>query len=218
MPDLQVPLITLENASFGYNKKPVIRNVSLVVRRGEFIGIVGPNGAGKTTLFRGILGLIPPIEGRVIRAAELHRRIGYVPQRDQLDSIYPVTASDVVYMGLVGILPWYRFPGETALQTIQASLDKVGMLTFSNHPFAELSGGQRQRVLIARALAIAPLLLVLDEPTAGIDPAAEESILLLLDKLQEQGETILMVSHRLQALHKHARRVIEVKDQGISEQ
>src|SRR5438045_267678 len=90
------PLITLRDASFGYNRKPVIRNVSLSVQRGEFIGLIGPNGAGKSTLFKGMLRLLPPMHGDVIHSPEIIHRIGYVPQRDQLDAIYPLVAWDVV--------------------------------------------------------------------------------------------------------------------------
>src|SRR4029077_3958268 len=106
------PLITLRDATFGYNRTPVIRGVSLSVHRGEFIGLIGPNGAGKSTLFKGMLRLLAPLSGAVKHDPKIHKRIGYVPQRDQLDSIYPLTALDVARMGPIGVLPWYRFPGK----------------------------------------------------------------------------------------------------------
>ena len=125
----------------------------------------------------------------------------------------------MVRMGLVGIRPWYSVLDSSADGSISQCLEKVGMLAYAQHPFAELSGGQRQRVLMARAMALHPLLMVLDEPTAGIDPAAEENILGLLDHLhRNEGLTILMVSHRVDALRKVARQIIEVKDQGVSVQ
>src|SRR3982750_1194236 len=95
------PLISISKAAFGYAGQPLLREVSLAVRAGEFVGLIGPNGAGKSTLFKGLLGLIPPIEGTVRHAPELKRRVGYVPQRDTLDPIYPLTARDVVQMGYV---------------------------------------------------------------------------------------------------------------------
>ncbi len=211
-------LITLKNASFGYSKTPILRDVSLTIHSQEFIGISGPNGAGKSTLLRGLVGLLPVLSGKLYRNPSLERRIGYVPQRDKLDSLFPLTAHEVVEMGLVGIHPWHRFLNKAHQERIASSLDQVGMLKLSHHPFADLSGGQRQRVLIARALVIDPILLVLDEPTSGIDPQAEETILNLLQSLHTSGKTILMVSHRDQSLRQFASRVLEVKGQKVAEQ
>lgn len=208
-------LITFQNAAFGYDRTPIIRNLSLCVPEGAFIGIVGPNGAGKSTLFKGLVGLLPPMAGSLHRAASLTRRIGYVPQRDQLDPLYPLTAEEVVTMGLVGILPWYRYPDKIQQARVMSSLDQVGMRSSAGQSFASLSGGQRQRVLIARALVIDPLLLVLDEPTAGIDPQAEIVILDLLQTLHQQGKSILMVSHRDMTLRKHVKNIWHVEDGGV---
>ncbi len=216
MSELFPSLITLSNASFGYGKEPVIRGVSLEVQRGEFIGLIGPNGAGKSTLFKGMLKLLAPLAGQVTHAKEISKRIGYVPQRDQLDPIYPLSSFDVARMGATGILPWYRMADKALNDRVTAGLEKVGMTDFRDRAFAELSGGQRQRVLIARALAMEPAILVLDEPTAGIDPVAETSILELLSALnKEQGITILMVSHNISSLRHHVHRAILIKDHGI---
>jgi ABC-type Mn2+/Zn2+ transport system ATPase subunit len=211
------PLMTLRDATFGYNGIPVIRNVSLSVHRGEFIGLIGPNGAGKSTLFKGLLRLILPMSGEVIHSPEILYRIGYVPQREQLDAIYPLVSWDVVRMGIVGALPWYQWAGSKShAPLIEQCLERVGMSTFRDASFAELSGGQRQRVLIARALAARPQILVLDEPTAGIDPVAEESILSLLGDLNlQQKITILMVSHHIQSLRSRVSRVVVVNEQTI---
>jgi ABC-type Mn2+/Zn2+ transport system ATPase subunit len=211
------PLITLRDAAFGYTQQPIIRNVSLTIDRGEFIGLIGPNGAGKSTLFKGLLKLLPPLTGEVIHAPELYRRIGYVPQRDQLDSIYPLVAWDVVRMGIVGSLPWYERPGTRRHRDlIKHCLEQVGMSAYRDHPFAELSGGQRQRILIARALAVRPNILILDEPTAGIDPIAEETILELLTQLNIQHQiAVLMVSHHIPALKHRAHRIIVINHQKV---
>lgn len=206
------PLIALEDAAFGYRGEAVLRAVNLHVDSGDFIGLVGPNGSGKTTLFRGILGLIPPLHGRITRHPVLTHRTGYVLQRDVLDPIYPVTAHDVVHMGLTGSLPWHRTLGTGRDPVLAQSLARVGLEGIAGQPFSELSGGQRQRVLIARAIVSRPALLVLDEPTAGIDPAAEEKILELLSDLNtREGMAILMVSHRLHALESHARKAFLVR-------
>jgi ABC-type Mn2+/Zn2+ transport system ATPase subunit len=209
-------MITVSNASFGYGNQPILSEVNLSIEPGEFIGLIGPNGAGKSTLFKGLLKLLPTLSGEVRHAPDLLRRIGYVPQRDTLDPIYPLTAWDVVRMGFEGPQPWYRGVGKNGKAMIQSCLEKVGMDDFNDHPFAQLSGGQRQRVLMARALAGDPKLLVLDEPTAGIDPVAEESVLNLLSALHKDHKlTILMVSHHIQSLRRCVQRAIVVNQGHI---
>src|SRR4051812_17930315 len=121
------PLIEITKAAFGYAGKPIVEDISLTVREAEFVGLIGPNGAGKTTLFKGLLGLIPPLAGELRHAPLLSRRIGYVPQRDTLDPIYPLTARDVVEMGYVGPLAWYARVGKEGERRIQECLEKVGM-------------------------------------------------------------------------------------------
>jgi len=191
-------LITVTGGAFGYHGTAIVSGVNVALAPGEFTGLIGPNGAGKSTLFKGLLKLIAPLSGEVHHAPRLAGRIGYVPQRDTLDPIYPLTAADVVDMG--------GRAGRT-----EECLAQVGMREFRARTFSELSGGQRQRVLIARALAVDPELLVLDEPTAGIDPVAEESVLQLLSDLhRRQKLTILMVSHHMPALRRCAERVIAV--------
>jgi ABC-type Mn2+/Zn2+ transport system ATPase subunit len=213
------PLIDIEKAAFGYNGDPVIAEVSLHVEEGDFIGLIGPNGAGKSTLFRGMLGLLRPMRGMVRYAPGVRERIGYVPQRDTLEAIYPLTAADVTLMGCIGVLPWYRFPGAVERRRVESALTAVGMQDFSGAAFAELSGGQRQRVLIARALATEPRILVLDEPTAGIDPQAETVILELLRRLHaEENMTILIVTHRVDTHRRFMQRLIHVQDGRVTEE
>lgn len=211
-------LIVLEKAAFGYSGTAVLTNVDLAIRAEDFIAILGPNGAGKTTLFRGLLGLLAPLQGHVVRDPLLNSRIGYVPQRDALDPLYPVSSRDVVRMGIVGYLPWYRFAGNAYNTLIDAALAQVGLHSRADSPFFELSGGQRQRVLIARALVMNPKLLVLDEPTAGVDPEAETQILNLLTELNRRdGLPIVMVTHHIQQIQKHAKKILTVKDGSIQE-
>ncbi len=194
------PAVELDHVTFGYDREPVLSDVTIRIPRGECVGIVGPNGGGKTTLLRLILGLLRPDEGEVRVLGEpphrAHRRIGYVPQAFHDDSAFPISALEVVLMGRLGMSfpmgPHRRIDRGSALE----ALDSVGLADASRRAFADLSGGQRQRVLIARALASGPEILMLDEPTASVDPAAEREIYELLRGLSERM-TIVMVSHDL---------------------
>lgn len=209
-------LVRLEDASFGYPGNVVLQRVSFEVEPGDFVGLVGPNGAGKTTLFRGLLGLVPPLGGKVERSARLRRAIGYVPQRDRLDPIFPLAAKDVVAMGLTGNRPWVQTVWPTMDPRVPALMDRMSLGSLAERPFGELSGGQRQKVLIARALVSDPVLLVLDEPTAGIDPAAEDAVLTLLQEInRDSGLTILLVSHRLESLARRVHKGLLVRDGGV---
>jgi len=210
-------LLRVENASFGYSGKAILETVSLSIESGDFVGLIGANGSGKSTLLKGILKLIKPLAGEVNYDPSVLGHLGYVPQRDRLDPIYPLTAYDVVRLGIVSSRPWYTQRSTHDHQAIRQALIDVAMEPFCNHPFAELSGGQRQRVLIARALVTKPKLLILDEPTSGVDAAAEEQILVLLQNLnQDHQMTILMVSHHLKPLQKRLQKVLMVFEGAVS--
>ena len=196
-----VPVISLENVSFAHNGLPVLEDVNLTVGTRELICVVGPNGGGKTTLLKLLLGIFHPQTGKVrifgVPPEEARHRVGYVPQHPQYDSLFPVTVLDVVLMGRLGrggvsgLFGWYgRSDREAALR----SLREVDMEEFAQRSFAALSGGQQQRVLIARALSSQPELLLLDEPTANVDPRMEEKLFTILQELNKRM-TILLVSH-----------------------
>jgi len=203
-------LLRLEQASFGYGSKTVVSGVDLTVDAGDFLGIVGPNGAGKTTLFRGLLGLLPALAGRIERAPGA---IGYVPQRENLDPIYPVSVSEVVHMGAYGRLRGLRGLPRADRQRAGQLLARVGLGGKAAASFASLSGGQRQRVLIARALMKDPKLLLLDEPTSGVDRGAQQRILELLHDLhQREHIAVLLVSHQVSMLRSAVDEVLWVSD------
>jgi ABC-type Mn2+/Zn2+ transport system ATPase subunit len=207
-------LLRLEAADFGYQGRPVVRGASLVVRPGEFVVLIGSNGSGKTTLLRGLLGFLPPLAGRMSRRGGL--RVGYVPQRETLDPLYPLTAHQVARLGTWRDLPFWRFAGAQERARAREALAACHADAFASRRYAELSGGQRQRVLLARALATDPELLLLDEPTAGIDPAAEQEILLLLRGLRDaRGLSIWMVTHHIHTLRDHADRTANVSDGSV---
>jgi len=209
------PLIRLEGASFGYGRRAIVSGVDLEIGAGRFLGIVGPNGSGKTTLFRGLLGLIPPLSGRCERAAEAV--FGYVPQRESLDANYPLSAREVVEMGAYGRLAGRSATTRADRLEALALLERVGLTSVASAPFSELSGGQRQRVLLARALLVRPTVLMLDEPTSGVDRGAEERILALLRELHADGRTILIVSHAIPMVRSAVERVLMVADGRVEQ-
>jgi ABC-type Mn2+/Zn2+ transport system ATPase subunit len=192
-------VVILRDVSLGYGGRPVLEHISLTIERGEFLALLGPNGAGKTTLLRGILGLLPPLAGTIAYGIDrVASPPGYVPQRESLDPIFPLTAFEVVLMGTYARLPLLRAVGRRERARATACLDQVGLSAVGEQPFWALSGGQKQRVLIARALAVDPQILLLDEPTAGVDVAAEDAILDVISRLnRERALTVGLVCHHL---------------------
>lgn len=190
--------IVLKEVSFAYDGPPVLEGVDLTIPERDFVCVIGPNGGGKTTLLKLMLGLIEPQRGEVqilgMTPEEARRRIGYMPQYAQLDPKFPVSVMDVVLMGRLGGgsgLGLYRRADKAVAMH---ALGEVGIADVCGQPFASLSGGQRQRVLIARALACEPELLLLDEPTANLDPAVQDDLYSLLQDLN-QRLTVVLVSH-----------------------
>jgi manganese/zinc/iron transport system ATP- binding protein len=191
------PLVTVEDVALGYGHSTVLSSLSFVIQRGDFIALVGPNGCGKTTVLRALLGLIRPRAGRIIWHSP-DVRIGYVPQQRSLEGGWPLRAVDVVAMGLYDRVGLLHRPNQRHRNAAMAALSSVDMEGMAERPFAALSGGQKQRVLLARALAGDPSLLLLDEPTAGMDLVATSSVLELLARLhRDVALTILLVSHQL---------------------
>jgi ABC-type Mn2+/Zn2+ transport system ATPase subunit len=208
---LEAPLLGVESAEFGYEGRPVVHGATLEVRPRELVIVVGSNGSGKTTLMRGLLGFLPPLAGRVARRQGL--RIGYVPQRETLDPLYPLSAFDVALLGAWRDLPFWRLSGPRDRSRAREALAACRASDFARRRYAQLSGGQRQRVLLARALATDPELLLLDEPTAGVDPEAERGILDLLRELRDaRGLSIWMVTHHVHAIGERCDRVVTVSD------
>jgi ABC-type Mn2+/Zn2+ transport system ATPase subunit len=189
-------VITGHDLTIGYRHRALFNDVSFGIERGAILGIVGPNGCGKTTLLRTILGLLPPLRGTVTRASGL--RVSYVPQRERLDVILPLSAIDVVLMGRSARLAPLARLGPADYEAARCALAQLDADALAPRPYRSLSGGQQQRVLLARALAAEPDLLVLDEPTAGMDLSSEAGIIeFLRDLNRRQGVTILLVTHLL---------------------
>ena len=211
-------LLTLEDLAVGYGRRVVLPNVRLRVLRGSFTGLLGANGSGKSTLIKTILGVIPPLSGRV-RFNPVGGRepmLGYVPQRETLDPIFLLSSEEVVLMGTCGRIGPGKFFGKPEHEWVQRCLEQAGAADLAKQRFSQLSGGQKQRVLVARALAAKPDFLLLDEPTAGIDAAASQAILELLRRIHEQQKlTVLMVNHDLAAVRKCAQEVIWLHEGNV---
>lgn len=195
-------IIELKDVSFRYEEKNVLESINLRVPYGAFLGLVGPNGSGKSTLLKLILGLLTPRTGSIklfgqdVRQFKQKHKIGFVSQKaNSFNSGFPATVYEVVQMGLAAQLGMFRFYKKSHKQIIEKAIDAVGMKDFMHRNIGELSGGQQQRTFIARALVSSPELLILDEPTVGVDAAHVQSFYEMLKHLNEKGITLILVSH-----------------------
>jgi zinc transport system ATP-binding protein len=212
------PLLEAENVTFTYAREPVLEDVSLRIRPGEFVALVGPNGSGKSTLLKVVLGSLPPGAGRVRLFGEEPARfterwrLGYVPQRPSIASEVPATVEEIVAAGRLSRRGWWRRLAPGDREAIGHALRSVGMEEFTARPITSLSGGQQQRAFIARAFASDPALLVLDEPIAGVDAESQrrfrDSITHLIE---EHAAGVLLVSHELSAVAEDVDRVVVLK-------
>ena len=203
------PHVELDEVSHAYGAVPVLERIDLTVQPGDFLGVIGPNGSGKTTLLRVMLGLLAPTTGTVRlfgQAPASFRqwgRLGYVPQRATLDASLPVTVGEVVASGLVPLLGPFKRAGAAERRRVTDALTRVGLAGRAGERIGLLSVGQQQRVLIARALVAEPELLILDEPTTGVDPEAQAGFYALLQHLNREREvTLILVSHDIAVVAK----------------
>ena len=207
-------LVTFDRATLGYGRRAVLTDISFSIEVGDFLGLVGPNGAGKTTILRALLGTNAPLAGTVTLAPGL--RFGYVPQRDQVDYNFPLRVIDVVMMGRYDRIGLIRRPGADDRRRAITALEHVGIANLADRALTDLSGGQKQRALIARALVGDPNVLVLDEPTNGMDLVSTTQILGLVRDLHEEGTlTVLMVSHALNEVANYVERIALVVQGGF---
>lgn len=210
------PAVELHRATFGYQGRAAVSDVDLVVERGEVLAVLGPNGSGKSTLVKGLLGLAEHLSGEVtILGTPLDRlhdrtRIGYLPQRHTLVGGVRATVTEVVDTGLLARRPWWRRAGRAEREAVHHALETVGLADRARFDVDTLSGGQQRRVLIARALVARPDVLVMDEPTAGVDRASQGVLAGVLQRLGDAGTTMLVVTHELAALRGIVDRIVEV--------
>jgi zinc/manganese transport system ATP-binding protein/zinc transport system ATP-binding protein len=213
-------IVEFRDVTCGYAGSPALTGVNLTVTRGDFVGIVGPSGAGKTTLLRAVLGAVDIYRGQaLVNGAPVDRkrpRAGYVPQLETIDWTFPVTVEQVVLMGRAadGWLPWNR---KEALDEAYSVMERIGIAALGKRHIRALSGGQQQRAFLGRALFSNPSLLLLDEPTAGVDIKTRDGILHLLDELNHEGVTVMMTTHEINAVAAHLPWVVCVNGTVIAE-
>jgi ABC-type Mn2+/Zn2+ transport system ATPase subunit len=207
-------VVELEHVTASYQDLVALEDVTFRVAAGEFVALIGPNGSGKTTLVKAVLGLVKPTSGTIRLFGKPPqqldgdwKRVGYVAQIAQIDPRFPIRVLDVVLMGRYGQLGLIRRPGRSDREAARRALEQVGVADLARRPIGRLSGGQRQRVLVARALANQPELLILDEPTTGVDVGTTEGLFDLLDGLHHRGITILVVSHDVGVVAQHVDQV-----------
>jgi len=213
---MPTPLIELKNVDLGYGRKRVLSNITFTIYEGDFFGMVGPNGAGKTTILKAILGTLKPQRGEMTFHCKNGKpvKFGYVPQRETIDQIMPFTVGDVVMMGRYRHLGLLKMPRREDKEKVMQSLHHVQIEDLVDVSFKDLSGGQKQRTLIARALASEPDVLVLDEPTNGMDLSSRTSILELVKTLHDEDQlTVIMVSHLLNDVANYVKRIAIVERQ-----
>src|SRR3989304_504578 len=213
-------IIRFSNATIAYQHRTALTNINLEIYQGEFLGIIGPNGSGKTTLLKSILGLVRPSHGTVqIFDCACHKlrchhkaRIGYIPQKGQIDHNFPVTVMETVMMGRYSSIGLFRRPSNDDRELVKKALVEVEMDGYTDAPLGHLSGGQQQRVLLARALVQQPEVLLMDEPTTGIDTPTQYSMIHLISDLHRNlALTVLLVTHDINMISPYVDRLALLK-------
>ncbi len=216
-------LVAINNVSFNYGSVEVLKNVTFLIRQGDFLAVIGPNGAGKTTLIKIILGLLKPSHGEVLileKGVETFsdwQKIGYVSQKAaHVDPLFPVSVRDVVAMGLLSNKKFSNPTKRDKVLSIDRALKQVGMENFKNWRIGKLSGGQQQRIFIARAIVSQPQILFLDEPTTGVDTETQEHFYDMLDTLNSSEKiTIVLITHDIGIVNKHVTQVACLNQQLV---
>jgi zinc transport system ATP-binding protein len=220
--DASRAIVSLRSASFGYADRAVVSEVTLDIHAGEVVAVLGPNGSGKSTLVKGMLGLNDHLGGEMelfgipFDRFRDHARLGYVPQRHTLSASVRATATEIVAIGRLPHQRWLSRPNPEDRRIIAESLALVGLADRAAVDVSTLSGGQQRRVLIARALAAQPDVLIMDEPTAGVDLASQEVLGQLLARLAGRGTTMLIVTHETHAVRDVLTRIVQLDDGRIT--
>ncbi len=204
-------LITVSDASFGYDNHVIVKELNFTVNAGDYLCIVGENGSGKTTLMKTLLGLKSPISGQIhfddgLKANE----IGYLPQQTIIQKDFPASVREIVVSGCQGHCGLRPFYNRREKELADQNMERMGITDLKDRPYRELSGGQQQRVLLARALCATQKVLLLDEPVAGLDPNVTAGMYSLIEKLNKEGITIIMISHDVFAAMNYASHILHI--------
>ena len=205
-------LITIQNITVGYGSKILTEDLSFEVESGDYICIIGDNGSGKSTFVRTLLGLQHPVRGRIIFGEGLkHNETGYLPQQTVVQKDFPATVGEIVLSGCQGSKGLRPFYNAKEKNLARKNMERLNIYGFAKKSYRKLSGGQQQRVLLARALCASEKLLVLDEPVAGLDPQATEDMYGIIKGLNDEGMTVIMISHDIKDSLKYATHVLHMK-------
>ena len=206
--------LTCQNLCVGYDGKSVLQDLSFQVFAGDYLCIVGENGSGKSTLMKTILGLQPPISGKILTGDGLRKNeIGYLPQQTQVQKDFPASVREIVLSGCQGRCGSRPFYNKEEKQLAADAMEKMQIAQLAKQCYRELSGGQQQRVLLARALCATQKMLLLDEPVSGLDPKVTAEMYALIEKLnREDGITVIMISHDIAAAVKYASHILHIGD------
>ena len=206
--------LTCQNLCVGYDGKPVLQDLSFQVFAGDYLCVVGENGSGKSTLMKTILGLQPPISGRILTGDGLRKNeIGYLPQQTMVQKDFPASVREIVLSGCQGRCGSRPFYNKEEKQLALDAMDKMQITQLAKRCYRELSGGQQQRVLLARALCATQKMLLLDEPVSGLDPKVTAEMYTLIHRLNyEDGITVVMISHDLNAALQYASHILHIGD------
>lgn len=206
-----MPLISCDGLTLGYDDRALVENLSFSVSAGDYLCIVGENGSGKSTLMRTLLGLQSPISGTVTFGERLAQtEIGYLPQQTEVQKDFPASVREVVLSGCQGQCGKKPFYSVSHKALAAEQMDKLGLTDLSRRCYRELSGGQQQRVLLARALCATRKLLLLDEPVSGLDPVVTADMYKLIEKLNRDSITIIMISHDIAAAVRYATHILHM--------
>jgi len=217
--DPNEPILEVRKLTVLYDGHFALEDITFHLHAGERVAVVGPNGAGKSTLFKVVAGVLPPSSGEVRISGygpRGHICIAYVPQRSQVDWRFPASVADVVMMGRIGQIGFFRWPRRTDWETVHLALEAVDMNSLANRQIGELSGGQQQRTFLARALAQEAELVLMDEPLNGLDRPSQDAIMVLLEKLRRQKITVMVATHDLGQAASHFDRVMLLNRRLIS--
>ena len=205
-----MPQIICENASLGYENRPIVKNLNFTVHAGDYLCIVGENGSGKSTLMKTILNLTPPLAGSIRMEDLSPTEIGYLPQQTQVQRDFPASVQEIVlsgFQGRCGLRPFYT---KAEKELARQNMERIGIASFARRCYRDLSGGQQQRVLLARALCATRKCLLLDEPVSGLDPKATVQMYDIISQLHQEGITILMISHDMNAALDRATHILHI--------